>query len=436
MFKYSKGDGNDLIQGFNIYSTLQIGDGTGTYSKNTVGSDIIVTVGNGKITLQGAANLDTLNIDGTEHTLTKIVFDNKSAPKVTLDRDVNIADASSRSKSIQIIGNSLDNEIIGGKIEDTLSCGAGDDILTGGWKGDLFVYTAGNDVITDYNSSAGDKIYIAGDNAKYLSHITDVDTDGGNVTLTFSKDSKKTLTINNAAGKKVIVNGVARYFDDKQIISYDKNSVTLTSAFNGTFDAGTYSKVDASAVAQSVTISGGNSGGVSIVGGKKADSIVGTLGNDTLTGGYGADTYVYTGGQDVITDYASNFDRISLAGMSAKDLSQITSVKVDANKNVTLTFSNDVNKILTINGATGKKVIINGATRIFEDGMIYTADKKSSTIAGGSADVYWFDEDKFGEPQLDSIVDIASDYSVGKLDTTDNLTKLTKDDFILTYGYK
>ena len=102
-----------------------------------------------------------------------------------------------------------------------------------------------------------------------------------------------------------------------------------------------------------------------------------------MTGGYGADTFVYTGGKDV-----------------------------------TLTFSNDSNKTLTINGAAGKKVIINGVTRTFT----------------ASADVYWFDEDNFGDAQIDSITETAADYSVGKLDTADTLTKLTRDEFLLTFG--
>ena len=239
------------------------------------------------------------------------------------------------------------------------------------------------------------------------------------------------MTLLNTANKKVIVNGVRRIFGDNVISTGDKKSATLTSAYSGTFDASGYSTVNASAATQAVTISGANS----IVGGSKADSLVGTTGNDTLTGGRGADTFVYTGGKDVITDYAANFDKIQLNGNGAKWLSHIKNVAVDSNKNVTLTFSNDANKTLTINGAAGKKVIVNGNTRIFEDGVIYTADKKSSTQAGGSADVYWFDESNFDAPGLDSIMQSpATDYSVGKIETLDNLTKLSKDEFTLTFG--
>ncbi len=61
LFQYASGDGNDLIQGFNATSTLQITGGT--YSTDFVGDDLIVTVGKGKITLVGAASLESVNIN-------------------------------------------------------------------------------------------------------------------------------------------------------------------------------------------------------------------------------------------------------------------------------------------------------------------------------------------------------------------------------------
>lgn len=63
LLKYTSGDGNDYVFGFNETSTLQIGNGKGTYSTKTNGNDIIVTVGKGKITLDGAANLENININ-------------------------------------------------------------------------------------------------------------------------------------------------------------------------------------------------------------------------------------------------------------------------------------------------------------------------------------------------------------------------------------
>ncbi|MBR0060619.1 MAG: hypothetical protein IJP68_03975, partial [Selenomonadaceae bacterium] len=64
LFQYATGDGNDLIEGFNETATLQIDGGTGTYSKETVDSDLIVHVGDGSITLVGASSLANVNIAG------------------------------------------------------------------------------------------------------------------------------------------------------------------------------------------------------------------------------------------------------------------------------------------------------------------------------------------------------------------------------------
>ena len=66
LINYTEGDGNDTIVGFNDTSRLQIGDGTGTYSIESDGDDIIVTVGKEKITLEGAYNLTKININDTE----------------------------------------------------------------------------------------------------------------------------------------------------------------------------------------------------------------------------------------------------------------------------------------------------------------------------------------------------------------------------------
>lgn len=52
LIRYNIGDGNDTIWGLNENSSLQIGDGTATYSTVAGGDDIIVKVGNNSITLK------------------------------------------------------------------------------------------------------------------------------------------------------------------------------------------------------------------------------------------------------------------------------------------------------------------------------------------------------------------------------------------------
>lgn len=63
LYQYKAGDGSDIIYSFTSSDTLRISDGT--YSTSKSGSDVIVNVGNEKITLNGAYG-KTINIAGTK----------------------------------------------------------------------------------------------------------------------------------------------------------------------------------------------------------------------------------------------------------------------------------------------------------------------------------------------------------------------------------
>ena len=78
LINYTSGDGADTIVGFSSVASLQIGDGTGTYSIATDDDDLIVTVGDGSIILDGAASLEAVNILGTDN----------SAPTWSLDETI------------------------------------------------------------------------------------------------------------------------------------------------------------------------------------------------------------------------------------------------------------------------------------------------------------------------------------------------------------
>ena len=60
---YAEGDGNDTITGFDSTSTLSVGDNV--YSTQVSGNDLIITVGDSKITLIDAANETNPNIEST-----------------------------------------------------------------------------------------------------------------------------------------------------------------------------------------------------------------------------------------------------------------------------------------------------------------------------------------------------------------------------------
>ena len=145
LFKYAAGDGKDVISGFNDTSTLQIAGST--YSTKKSGSNIVVTVGNGSITLQGAATLETVKIVSD----TMKITDSTKSP-VTLNSSYKNADASTRTKAVKITGNASANSIVGGSDNDTLTGGKGNDSLWGGGGKDTFIYSSGKDVISGFGS--------------------------------------------------------------------------------------------------------------------------------------------------------------------------------------------------------------------------------------------------------------------------------------------
>ena len=192
--------GNDVVTDMENRDTLQIGNGTGTYSTAVRDADIVVTAGNGSVILTGAATLDTLNIVGSK---TLILTNTNGA--TTLEADIKVADASARTKAIKIVGNALDNSIIGGNGndylygkdgDDSLWGGAGNDSLWGGDGADIFIYKAntGTDTIADYT------------NADMLQILKADGSAGGSFTNSAFGSGKLTLTIDG--GGSVVFKGV------------------------------------------------------------------------------------------------------------------------------------------------------------------------------------------------------------------------------------
>ena len=149
VIRYAEGDGNDNVVGFGEDSTLKI---SGDYKISNGKKNVVVKVGDEKITLRGAATLETLNIVSTKVTLT-----DKSKSTVKAGDDVEIIDATARTKAIKITGNDLDNTILGSDGKDTLLGGAGNDSILGGAANDKIYGGAGDDYLL--GGAANDKLY-------------------------------------------------------------------------------------------------------------------------------------------------------------------------------------------------------------------------------------------------------------------------------------
>ena len=167
VISYTEGDGNDLIKGFNSLSTLQIF--ASDYSTVKSGSDIIVTVvGDGKITLEGVASLEAINIAGKEVTVNPLLItltEGNDSYSNTVNSATILAlsgndTLSNNAKSVSILGGDGDDLFrnYGSGSHTTISTGAGNDKVSN--YGDSVTIETGEG--NDYIYNAGANVSISG----------------------------------------------------------------------------------------------------------------------------------------------------------------------------------------------------------------------------------------------------------------------------------
>ncbi|MBR5435691.1 MAG: hypothetical protein IK120_02375, partial [Muribaculaceae bacterium] len=449
---YRAGDGSDTIYGFNADDTLRIGDGTNTYSDTVSGDDLIVTVGEGSITLRGAASLSTVNINGKKVNSDKpydsaVIIDGK---KITLTEDYitpnfNVADygellmtidatavvrdlnikandlanyikGSEQNDTIEgggaadtingsagndsIIGGSGNDLLFGDDDDDTLSGGEDNDTLTGGAGDDVFIYTAGKDVIEDYTPEE-DRIHIA------EGKITSSVISGSDVTFTIDSKSKLKLTVKDGKYKAITFVDA----NDKETISVpgaatvNKSNYTAPTTAeyidgtawkkNATITGNTSNNTILGSVSYNNTIYGGD-GNDSIVGGKVKNNLNGGDGNDTLVGSAGNDMLTGNEGADVFI-YTAGKDVITdyTEGDDIISLGAATLEDVTATRSGSDGILNIGTGTLTISKAKGKTVKI--MDKDGKDTLI--AFSPNVTLTNANSSLFSADE---GDEQIDA----------------------------------
>ena len=187
IFVYEEDSGNKLIKNY-TYNTsggdvISLGGGVKIAEIENKGSDLILSVGNDKITVEGGAgqafkfddgtekiseNGLLLSLDGQSVSLTAAfsatnVIDLSENGNYASEKYLNV-DASERKKSMTLTGDNSANSLIGTKgndmiegnaDEDTLWGGKGNDTLMGGDGSDTFIFRAGDgtDTIKDFETS-------------------------------------------------------------------------------------------------------------------------------------------------------------------------------------------------------------------------------------------------------------------------------------------
>jgi Ca2+-binding RTX toxin-like protein len=224
-------------------------------------------------------------------------------------------------------GNGGDDHLLGGDDIDTLYGGAGEDHLTGGGGNDILNGGVGEDHL--YGGTGNDVLYGGGGEDTYYYNLGDgndtITDSGGTIdkivfgegitpenlgkpvlsgsTLTIrieNGDTVNTLTIN---GWGVSSSQIERFeFADGRVLSAREIEGVLTTDGNDTITTWTASPLSIDGLGGDDTLTGGTFDDV-IFGGAGNDTLTGGDGNDRLIGGSGVDTLTGGAGADQFTLY-------------------------------------------------------------------------------------------------------------------------------------
>jgi len=282
------------IRGYNLADA--------TFSRATPGSsDLLISFGNG----------DSIRLVGT--------LDDSSTDYFEIIRfdDVEITPETIQMTLLDDSFPDFDQIIIGDDTDNTLEGGAGDDYLSGGFGGDTYIYTGGNDIVEDVSFTSGDRLEIQGFSSTDAEvTILEEDRDSGQIQLRLDFGAGDSLIIFGSRFP-----GQANYIEE---IFYAGDNVTQS------FLQILPPIPDAAL---------GTDGDDIIRGNDNDETLEGGLGNDFLAGGDGNDTYIFNrgDGRDIIFDSssASDADALNLTGYN---LSDALFTDVGENADLLLTF--------------------------------------------------------------------------------------------------
>ena len=349
---YNNGDGNDTIEGFDANDTLQI---SGSYSTAKSGSNVIVTVGKGKITLVDAGDLSTVNITGAKAPAPAPVTTNSWTISGTT------AKYGTSSKTLVTVTGvkSLDGISLSGKKITVSKAALGTSKVT---VSDGYTLALAKDVAKPKSTAAAwsykNKV------ATYKSASTTAGytlaSNGKSITYSKAKTASTLATINGVTSAKGISVKGKVITIPKSIVS----SKTVTTNGNG----------------YEFSLAKGDYAKATIKGGANKDAITSNGSNLSIVVGTANDTVKVTGSKNTITGGKGN-DLVSLSSAAKNNVIAYTSG--DGNDSI---YGFDANDTLKIAKSTAK-VTTSGNDVVFTvgKGKITVKDAKNKTIAYSDA---------------------------------------------------
>ena len=381
LFIYNPSDGFDSVSGFKAKDTLQIGNGTSTYSSRTSGSDIILTVDDGNITLADAASLSAVNISGVKKTGNIITLTEGNDTYFT---------RSSTLGGATILGGAGDDSIYNGVAETvSIDAGAGKDTIYS--RGSYSTLAGGDDADTITNNGGATSILGgAGDDSIY---------NGG-----------YNSSISGGYGNDIIENRIG----NAQIYGDDGDDRILNTSSNVTIFGGNGAdSIEDHSASDSATLHGDAGNDTIKINGSNAQ-IYGDAGNDlislgsysknaTINGGAGNDiirlsnggnfiVFASDAGSDTVIGFTAE-DSLSISGASSSQKSGSDVIIAVGNASLTLKDAASVSTFndttLTITNSTKSPMTMGAAIEVADasartTGINLTGNALNNSIIGGS----------------------------------------------------
>ncbi|MDB9465793.1 calcium-binding protein, partial [Dolichospermum circinale] len=306
-------DLNEIIG--NASNNNLVGTANNDYIDGKAGNDTL-NGGAGVDILIGGMGNDTYIVDTTTDTIIENPGEGRdlvqSSVTYTLSENVENLTLTGNT-AINGTGNGLDNTITGNSGDNTLDGGTGNDTLIGGAGNDTLLGDTGNDTL---NGGSGNDSLVGGTgNDTYLFSITSsLGTDtiteavvGGQDTIDFTGTTAAIrLNLGITTTQTLVANG-------------SKLTLTVANTIENVIAGAGADRIIGNDLDNRLV---GGLGNDALTSGVGNDTLIGGAGNDILTGGLGNDVFSFTGnaaftsatqGLDIIQDFTSGNDQISLS---------------------------------------------------------------------------------------------------------------------------